>query len=109
MIKDRELSNKEQAQFNYYLSKANELVAGKLVSGDNLKELNVVEKIELCEAIALFKECLKIDLNAWKCMWAIGLSYFLLGENEDSAVWMNEAKKINPSIVNDMRQKQGKR
>jgi tetratricopeptide (TPR) repeat protein len=107
MMKDNKLTEKEQAQYNYYLSKANELVADKLAPGDQLKELNVVEKIQLCEAIALFKECLKIDANAWKCMWAIGLSYFLLGENEDSAVWLNEAKKINPSIINEMRQKQG--
>lgn len=92
MIKSRELSGKEQAQFNYYLNKANELVTGKLVSGDDLKELNVVEKIELCEAIALFKECLKIDPSAWKCMWAIGLSYYLMGENEESAVWLEKAK-----------------
>lgn len=107
MTKENELSSKEQTQFNYYLNKANELVAGKLVSGDNLKELNVVEKIELCEAIALFKECLKIDPNAWKCMWAIGLSYYLLGENEDSAVWLEKAKEINPSIISEMKQKQG--
>lgn len=105
MTKENELSNKEQAQFNYYLNKANELVAGKLVPGDNLKELNVVEKIELCEAIALFKECLKIDPNAWKCMWAIGLSYYLLGENEDSADWLEKAKKINPTIISEMKQK----
>ena len=98
MIESRKQFDNKQAQLNYYLSKANELVAGKLVPGDKLKELNVMEKIELCEAIALFEECLKIDPDAWECMWAIGLSYYLLGENEDSAVWLEKAKKINPQL-----------
>jgi tetratricopeptide (TPR) repeat protein len=57
-----------------------------------------MDQIELAEAIAFLKECLKIHPASWQSMWAIGLASQMLGESADALEWMNRAYKINPAI-----------
>jgi tetratricopeptide (TPR) repeat protein len=92
------LSNEEKVRFNTLYDKANELMQGKISSRGQVKQLTAMEQIELAEAIAFFKECVKIYPASWQSMWAIGLASQMLGENEDALEWMNRAYKINPAI-----------
>lgn len=92
------LSYEEKVRFNALYDKANELMQGKISSRGQVRQLTAMEQIELAEAIAFFKECVKIYPASWQSMWAIGLASQMLGENEDALEWMNRAYKINPAI-----------
>lgn len=92
------LSNEEKVRFNALYDKANELMQGKISSRGQVKQLTAMDQIELAEAIAFFKECVKIYPASWQSMWAIGLASQMLGENEDALEWMNRAYNINPAI-----------
>jgi tetratricopeptide (TPR) repeat protein len=92
------LSNEEKIKFNTLYDKANELMKGKINSKGQVKPLTAMEQIELAEAVAFFKECVKIYPASWQSMWAIGLASQMLGETEDALEWFNRAYKINPAI-----------
>lgn len=97
MIADT-LSDEEKMKFNALYDKANELMKDKISNKDQEKQLTAMDQIELAEAIAFFKECVKIYPHSWQSMWAIGLASHMLGENEDALEWTNRAYKINPDI-----------
>ncbi|HWQ51277.1 MAG TPA: tetratricopeptide repeat protein [Terriglobales bacterium] len=95
---DKELSNQEKIRFNTLYDKANELMRDKISSKGQVKQLSAMEQIELAEAVAFFKECIKIYPASWQSMWAIGLASQMLGETEDALEWFNRAYQINPAI-----------
>lgn len=94
---DEKLSYDHKMKFNTLYNKANELMKGK-ISSKGQEQLTAMDQIELAEAIAFFKECVKIYPQSWQSMWAIGLASQMLRENEDALEWMNRAYKINPAI-----------
>ena len=91
-------SYEEKLRFNTLYDKANELMKGKISSGGQVKQLSAMDQIELAEAVAFFKECVKIYPASWQSMWAIGLASQILGEMEDAFEWFNRAYRINPEI-----------
>ena len=95
---DEKLSYEEKMKFNAFYDKANELMKDKISRKGQAKQLTVMDQLELAEAIAFFKECVKICPGSWQSMWAIGLASHLLGENEDALEWANRAYKVNPAI-----------
>ncbi|SBV99273.1 hypothetical protein KL86CLO1_11167 [uncultured Eubacteriales bacterium] len=92
------LNNEEKMKFNALYDKANELMKDKISSNGQVKQLTAMEQIELAEAVAFFKECVKIYPVSWQSMWAIGLASQMLGETEDALEWFSRAYKINPAI-----------
>lgn len=95
---DEKLSYEEKMKYNAFYDKANELMKDKISNKGQVKLLTAMDQIELAEAVAFFKECVKIYPGSWQSMWAIGLASQMLGETEDALEWMNRAYKINPAI-----------
>ena len=95
---DEKLSYEEKMKFNAFYDKANELMKDKISSKGQVKQLTAMDQIELAEAVAFFKECVKIHPTSWQSMWPIGLASQMLGETEDAVEWFNRACKINPVI-----------
>ena len=95
-MKSSNLSYQQKASFNILYNKASELMKDKI--SNQAEQLTAMDQIELAEAIAFFKECVKIHPASWQSMWAIGLASQMLGENEDAWEWFSRAHTINPSI-----------
>ncbi|SBV99322.1 hypothetical protein KL86CLO1_11176 [uncultured Eubacteriales bacterium] len=95
---DEKLSYEEKMKFNIFYDKANELMKDKISSKGQVKQLTAMDQIELAEAVAFFKECVKIYPGSWQSMWAIGLASQMLGEKEEALEWFSRACKINPAI-----------
>lgn len=107
-MKGLDLSHQERIRFNALYDKANELMKGKISDGGQARQLTAMDQFELAEAVALFKECVKIYPQSWQSMWAIGLASQMLGEGVDALEWVNRAHKINPAIKTMFRSPSGK-
>ena len=95
---ENNLSYKDKAKFNALYNKANELMRDKITFEGHKNNLSTMDKIELVEAIALLKECVKIYPDSWQSMWAISLANHMLEENSEALEWFKRAYRINPSI-----------